>query len=60
MPPFGHVAIVKGISDSSQGTMITFLGANQYGSSRFASRQCNNANYWQDSSEWNSAVFFYR
>lgn len=59
MPPFGHVAIVSDIRDSSQGTTITFLGANQYGS-RFTSLQCNDVYYWQDSSEWSSAVFFSR
>src|SRR5258708_3120604 len=59
MPTVGHVAIVSRVSDSSQGATITFLGANQYGS-RFNSLQCNDVNYWQDPSEWNSAVFFYR
>ena len=59
MPPYGHVAIVSDISDSSQGTIMTFLGANQDGS-RFPSLQCNDASYWQDSSYWSSAVFFSR
>jgi hypothetical protein len=59
MPPYGHVAIVSDISDSSQGITMTFLGANQDGF-RFPSFQCNDASYWQDSSYWSSAVFFSR
>jgi surface antigen len=59
MPPYGHVAIVSDISDSSQGTTMTLFGANQDGS-RFPSLRCNDVSYWQDSSYWSSAVFFSR
>lgn len=59
MPDFGHVAIVSSVSNSSQGTIVTFLGANQSGS-RFFSLRCSDVTYWKDSSEWNAAVFFHR
>lgn len=57
--PHGHVAIVSNIDDSSQGIVVTFLGANQVGS-RFHDLQCNNASYWPTSEDWSAAVYFHR